>query len=303
MECEICTSTIENPKHIEGHVVCEDCYTRAASYVSRVEARLDRLQERARKSAGQAHSTINRAREMADTIPFGQPILGGHHSEGGDRRYRDRIHKTFRRGFDQLKKAQHQQARAEAAEKNRAISSDDPAAVLKLRDKLAELETKHALRKDINKRVRQLVKGKLTPEQQAEALVNEFNLSPTIAVRLLTPERGDRVGFQAWELTNVSTEIRRVKKRIEELQQQAIIAATSAPTREEHDDIILERDFEENRLRLYFPGKPDENVRAFLRQHGFKWSRYNGAWQRQLSTSAEYWAKEAIKLTQSNSDT
>ena len=40
------------------------------------------------------------ARDMASIIPFGQPILVGHHSEKRDRNYRGRIHKKFERSFE-----------------------------------------------------------------------------------------------------------------------------------------------------------------------------------------------------------
>ncbi|MEE8059026.1 MAG: DUF3560 domain-containing protein [Pseudomonadales bacterium] len=43
----------------------------------------------------ESQTVYKRAKDMAPVIPFGQPILVGHHSEHRDRRYRDRIHNTF----------------------------------------------------------------------------------------------------------------------------------------------------------------------------------------------------------------
>ena len=48
---------------------------------------------------------------MASAIPFGQPILVGHHSEGRDRRYRDRIHNTFGKAFATMDKADYYEER------------------------------------------------------------------------------------------------------------------------------------------------------------------------------------------------
>ena len=71
---------------------------------------------------------------MADIIPFGQPILIGHHSERGDRSYRAKIYANFGKGFDALKAAGEMAARA-ASIGSGGISSDDPDAIKKLRER------------------------------------------------------------------------------------------------------------------------------------------------------------------------
>ena len=65
------------------------------SYEEKQEARRARYEEKASRLRDEAHRLHDQAHEMASAIPFGQPILVGHHSEGRDRRYRDRIHNTF----------------------------------------------------------------------------------------------------------------------------------------------------------------------------------------------------------------
>lgn len=52
---------------------------------------------------------------MASIIPFGQPILVGHHSEQRDRNYRDRIHNTFGKAFAEQDKAAYYHSKAENA--------------------------------------------------------------------------------------------------------------------------------------------------------------------------------------------
>ena len=91
---------------------------------------------------------------MASAIPFGQPILVGHHSEKRDRRYRERIRNTFSRGSELHAKATHYDDKAAAAENSRAVSSDDPEAVVKLREKLTALETFQQQMKAVNKVLR-----------------------------------------------------------------------------------------------------------------------------------------------------
>ena len=61
------------------------------------------------------------ASDRARMIPFGQPILVGHHSEGRDRNFRKKIHRGFERAYEAGQKADHYERRAAGAESNRAI--------------------------------------------------------------------------------------------------------------------------------------------------------------------------------------
>ena len=53
----------------------------------------------------------------------------------------------------------------------------------------------------------------------------------------------------------------------------------------------VEADTGDNRLRVFFDEKPDEDTRAALKSSGFRWSPNVGAWQRQLTGNALYAAK------------
>ena len=50
-------------------------------YHERREARIDRLRDRADKHKAEGESKMESGRKMLHAIPFGQPILVGHHSE------------------------------------------------------------------------------------------------------------------------------------------------------------------------------------------------------------------------------
>ena len=43
---------------------------------------------------------------------------------------------------------------------------------------------------------------------------------------------------------------------------------------------------EDNRLQVFFDGKPDADTRAELKSNGFRWASSVGAWQRQLTDNA-----------------
>jgi hypothetical protein len=51
---------------------------------------------------------------------------------------------------------------------------------------------------------------------------------------------------------------------------------------------------EDNRLQLFFDGKPAEAIRDELKSSGFHWSPYNECWQRMRSNWAMYNAKRII---------
>jgi predicted peroxiredoxin len=48
---------------------------------------------------------------------------------------------------------------------------------------------------------------------------------------------------------------------------------------------------EANRLQLFFDGKPMQEIIIQLKQHGFRWCRSQGAWQRHISNNALYWGR------------
>ena len=65
------------------------------SYEERQAKKLAYYKEKAVKFSKESASTYNQAKQMSSMIPFGQPILIGHHSERGDRNYRNRISNKF----------------------------------------------------------------------------------------------------------------------------------------------------------------------------------------------------------------
>lgn len=82
---------------------------------ARAEARAERFEDRADTAAERSDALYKRAHTMAEAIPFGQPILVGHHSEKRDRNYRDRIHGTFGKAFEENDKRKHYESRAASA--------------------------------------------------------------------------------------------------------------------------------------------------------------------------------------------
>jgi len=108
------------------------------AYEEKLAAKKARYEERAANAEYASQETYRQARRMGDAIPFGQPILVGHHSEGRDRNYRAKIHNTYGKAFELQDKAEYYAQKA-ARIGTGGISSDDPEAIQKLRDELTNL--------------------------------------------------------------------------------------------------------------------------------------------------------------------
>lgn len=252
-------------------------------YEAKQEARRERLLRRAEKLDRISAARFKAASAEVAGIPFGQPILVGHHSE---RRHRAALAKHdnhMRKAIEAEKAAARARGAAESVG-SAGISSDDPDAIDKLREKLADLEATQAKMKAANAALR---KGD-------DAALKAMGFSEKYIAELKVPQWGNGrgpIGFPPYALSNNNANIKRVKDRIAHLER--------AATREHKEvavgntGIKLVQNVEENRLQIIFPGKPDADVRAKLKASGFRWSPTSGAWQRHLGNSA-IWAAEAI---------
>ena len=251
----------------------------ANEYEARRAARVERLRARAERKRSEAETTIERAKTMAAVIPFGQPVHVGHYSEGRDRRYRSKIDRTFTRGFEAFAESRELARRAETAESNATISSDDPDAVAKLREKLAEHERQHAALLEANARLRRGA----SPEDIAPLL----DFWPNAASRVRTIMS---LGHRTIPLANSSAEARRIRERIAVLEREL---ATSPAAPVTFGAIRVEEG--DNRVRIVLPEKPSDASRALLKARGFRWSPTAEAWQRQATDNAR---RDARQLAQ-----
>lgn len=251
-------------------------------FEERREARADRLEERADKARKESDQAFKTADSIASHIPFGQPILVGHHSEKRHRRDADKITRNMRKGIDLEKKADDLERRAEAARNNTAIFSDDPNAAEKLADRIARLEARQQMMRDANKLVR---KG------DREGLLS-MGFSPTSVEQLLAGDFIGRKGFADYQLSNNNANIRRLKIRLQE--QKKLESAETRETVSEATGIKIVDNPEANRTQIIFPDKPDAEVRSKLKRAGFRWSPTEAAWQRHMSSGARYQAEQIV---------
>jgi hypothetical protein len=155
------------------------------------------------------------------------------------------------------------------------ISADDPAAIEKLQKKLDGLERSQLIMKEVNAYYRK--HGKL----DGCALLSPDQIEK-LKASMASSWRSDPRPFESYQLTNNNAEIRRVKARIEQLSKQAQQEFSGW----EFDGGRVEMNREDNRLQVFFDGKPDADTRAELKSNGFRWAPSVGAWQRQLTDNA-----------------
>ena len=255
-------------------------------YEKRQQERKERYKERADKARAEADAHFKRAKDIGDAIPFGQPILVGHHSEKRHRGDIERGHRTMRAGVDATSKARHYDAKAEGVGRA-GISSDDPGAIVKLKTKLDNLERNRQQMKAINAAWRKA--GKPSPDnlegwrKVADAPEVQMNVNDLGRVRLdMARQPYHKAPFPPYALQNLGGRITTTSKRIEELE-----AAASQPEAEpiEGDGWLVYEDQGENRICFEFPDKPSDAVRSILKGAGWRWNRRLGVWTRHLNNA------------------
>jgi len=262
-------------------------------YEERKQSKIERMQERAAKATDESNKQYEKAQRIGEMIPFGQPILVGHHSEGRHRNHLKKIDNAMRNSIEASNKAKHYANRARFAESNKAISSDDPEAIQKLKGKVAKTEEKQAAMKIINKGYKAFTKNPEADLVKLGLTAEQINAVKTYAPRYSY----DTKPFPAYSMTNNNANIQRMKKRIETLSRE--YQRQEAPQQISGEGWELVENADENRIQFLFDGKPEVEIRSELKHNGFRWSPRNTAWQRQLNNAGRYAAKRVAEYLKS----
>lgn len=248
-----------------------------SDYEERKQARIDRYRERAEQARQESRELSRESISMLEHIPPGQPILVGHHSERGHRKLLERSDRKMEQSIAASEKAAYYEHKAEAAERNTAIFSDDPEALTKLNKKLESLQVAQTRMKQINAYYRkhgtcQGFHG--LSDEQAEKLDD----------RVRNGYSWEKAPYPAYALSNNNQEIRRLKERIKQLTQAREVGYQGW----EFEGGKVVANAENNRLQIFFDEIPSPELRQELKSRGFRWARSEGAWQRQLTDNAIY---------------
>lgn len=215
---------------------------------------------------------------MAHAIPLGQPVHGAR-----DRRYRERIGAKMDKAVEANEKAKYYRNKAESVGMG-GISGLDPDAISKLKNKLSKLVKNQEFMKEVNKAVR------LKDISKGNAKLTELGLNDEQIKKFREPDCYGCIGYPRYELTNNNANIRRIKGRINALEQAAKIEAESD---EEQTDLYT-FSIVGGRYSFSFDGKPSSDVRDILKKHGFRWSPSMTAWVRQVTVRAK-WSVDEVK--------
>ena len=253
----------------------------------RKQARADRYRERALQAKAGSTAAYRRSEELVEHIPPGQPILVGHHSETKHRRALERSWNALGKSVELEQKANYYEAKAEAAEHNRAIYAEDDDAVENLTERVAALESLQERMKAANRIIKNL---KQTQEEKIEALCR-LGFERRNAEELFVPNCFGQIGFADFTIRNNGANIRRLKKRLE-----SVARLKSAPTKEYTiGEVRIVENTEANRLQVFFPEKPSEEVRKELKSNGFRWASIAACWQSYLNERQKYRIERILK--------
>jgi hypothetical protein len=250
----------------------------------RLELKLEKRREWAEKATARSQTAYARAQQILDRIPLGQPILVGHHSERRHRRDLSRIDRAIATSLEESKLASHHTSKAAGIEHALDVSifDDDPDAIQRLHERIAENEKRAQLLNACNKAWRASgIEGvrAIGGDDMARNAEETMRLCPWL-----------RAPFDA---TNLRAAIRRDKERIDriEAQRARVREAAASPGGVRIDRIEAQR----ARVReaaaspggvrivesgdyvcVTFAQKPAREVIASLKEAGFWWGQ--GSW-------------------------
>lgn len=264
-----------------------------SNFNEKLEAKKEYYEEMAEKKEKLSNQLFKEAKSMASVIPFGQPILVGHHSEKRDRNYRNKISNKFDKSFDESNKAEYYSEKAQSIGTG-GIQSDDPEAIIKLKNKINKLKENVSYAKEINKELRKCK----TLENAIEHFKNiEDKKKGLFVVKHLVQRESfyacppQEISAYYFSTTSDTQEIRRLESRLNWM------------IKEEEREVInfeinnIEVKEEDGRINVYFPFKPDEDIRAKLKTYplSMKWSRFNSCWTRKKTESVGRYFFENLK--------
>jgi hypothetical protein len=258
-----------------------------STYRERREARAERRREWAKGRRTESDRRTTAASEAARSIPLGQPILVGHHSEKRDRAFRERIGRNFEKAHEADQMAMKHVAAADEIERQLDLSvyDDDPDAIERLEERIAARETARDRAKDLNRVIRREWK------KGAEGFAGRLRDAGATDSELSAVARNLSVWrspiFPSYHLTNLGANIRRDRERIKVIQARRAKAERAEST---ESGVLIERftgsyDGHEY-ARVTFAAKPGREVIDALKAAGFYWGK--GSWHGQASRLPEF---------------
>jgi hypothetical protein len=206
---------------------------------------------------------------MLSVIPFGQPILVGHHSEGRDRNYRNHAWNKMGAAVAQQKLAEHHESKAKNLESalDRTIFSDDDNAVEAIEARIAQHEAQREQMKKINSMYR---KG-----DAAGLAALGIDLENLKAKLVAAGPWFGKAPHMPYEMSNLGGRIQADKKRLEAIKAQQSRQAEAAAT----ENGVVIKHFGSgitSYSSVTFAEKPERPILNALRDAQYTWG--GGRW-------------------------
>ena len=233
----------------------------------RLERKLERRRDWAAAREADAASRFKTAHSIVEHIPFGQPILVGHHSEKRHRAALSRHDANMSKGCESASMAEHHEQKAAGlkTQLERSIFSDDPDAIEALEAKVEALEAERDRMKAINKAIRS---GEGWESRMQPPLTDGERKELSDLARCWGGVY--KKGFPPYALTNLGGNIRRAKERIEIVKRRQ---ARTEQAEQSAGGVVIEGG---DWVRVTFAEKPSRDVLNALRDAGFRWG--GGSW-------------------------
>ena len=234
------------------------------AYFDKQESKANRADYLADKHHSESDRRFQTQRGLADQIPFGQPILVGHHSENKHRNNIKKQETNMRKGIEHSDTAKYFEKKADNIRNPYAVNGSDPDAIVKLKNRVELFEAEKAGMKD---------RLKTAPDGSNFIDGTKNNLRMYMSC--------------------LTTNIRNTKKRIDELSKVQTMPEIQEQS-QSGNGVTFKVDKEDNRIRIYFDGKPSDEIRTRLKSRAWRWSPRAGAWQKQISDQALEQAKSYL---------
>lgn len=114
-------------------------------FEERREARKLRYEELSKKADERSNQYSNSKANRILAMTPGQPIIIGHHSEKKARRLHERAWQDIGKSIEEDKKSKYYKNKVKSIENSNVIYNDDPNAIEKLKNKVAQLEKEREL--------------------------------------------------------------------------------------------------------------------------------------------------------------
>ena len=257
-----------------------------ATTAEREAARIETLERRAAALRAQSDAKFDQAHNLTKDIPFGQPILVGHHSEKRHRRTIDRAHNAMGKAVELSKTAD----KLDAIHVGGSIMTSDDDAVEGLNAKVQELEAQRAKMVATNKAWRTYEKKGDRSPLYALGLTDAG--IDKLTEQIAQSYSWDKQPYPSYSLTNLGARIRDAKKRAEQVAKQKAM--------EEWDEQVGEVTIgvrpAEDRVRITFPARVAGPVYDALKRGGWRWTPSLGCWQRHCNAYALQEARRIAAL-------